>query len=287
MRSGLAAITLHLVLLFATDLDGTLVDREDGIHPRDAAAIAAARARGVVVTIATGRLTSRTHPIAKALGLDTPLVCADGGVLACGATQRVLRRRFVHSEIAEHVLEAFRGAALASCVMTDDVIHVCRTDEVYHGYLRGWSHSITEHHDVRTAVAWSEDPEAAIMLVGIGDAASADAVVEALAPHGPNVDIISFDNSIGARVVRVMARGATKGAALSDLAHELEIDAAHVAVAGDWLNDLSMFAFAGRSFAMPHAPPEVRAAATHALEHDVAREGAFAGALEQWLRDMG
>jgi hypothetical protein len=107
----------------------------------------------------------------------------------------VLRRRFVQSEIAESVLEAFRGAALASCVMTDDVIHVCRSDEVYHRYLRGWSHSITEHHDVRTAVAWSEDPEAAIMLVGIGDAASADAVVEALAPHGPNVDIISFDTA--------------------------------------------------------------------------------------------
>jgi Cof subfamily protein (haloacid dehalogenase superfamily) len=275
------------VLLFATDLDGTLVDREDGIHPRDAAAIAAARARGVIVTIATGRLTSRTHPIAKALRLDTPLVCADGGVLACGATQRVLRRRFVHSEIAEHVLETFRTAALASCVMTDDVIHVCRNDEVYHRYLRGWSHSITLHHDVRSAVTWSDEPEAAIMLVGIGDRATADAVVETLAPHVPKVDIISFDTSTGARVVRVMARGANKGAALSDLANELEIDAAHVAVAGDWLNDLSMFAFAGRSFAMPHAPPEVRAAATHALEHDVARHGAFADALEQWLLEMG
>jgi Cof subfamily protein (haloacid dehalogenase superfamily) len=275
------------VLLFATDLDGTLVDREDGIHPRDAAANAAARARGVVVTIATGRLTSRTHPIAKALGLDTPLVCADGGVLACGATQRVLRRRFVQPEIAEHVLEAFRVAALASCVMTDDVIHVCRNDEVHHRYLRGWSHSLSLHADVRSAVEWSREPEAAIMLVGIGDPASADAVVETLAPYVPKVDVISFDTSTGSRVVRVMARGANKGSALSDLANELEIDAAHVAVAGDWLNDLSMFAFAGRSFAMPHAPPEVRAAATHALEHDVARDGAFADALGEWLREMG
>lgn len=276
-----------MVLLFATDLDGTLVDRQDGIHPRDAAAIASARARGVVVTIATGRLTGRTHPIAKALQLDTPLVCADGGVLACGATERVLRRRFVEGETAESVLETFRSTALASCVMTHDVIHVCRRDEAYHQYLRGWSHSITAHADVRSAVAWREDPEAAIMLVGLGDSASADAAVEALESSVPHVDVVSFDSSAGARVVRVMARGATKGAALSDLANELEIDAANVAVAGDWLNDLSMFAFAGRSFAMPHAPPEVRAAATHALDHDVARDGAFADALEQWLREMG
>jgi Cof subfamily protein (haloacid dehalogenase superfamily) len=275
------------VLLFATDLDGTLVDREDGIHPRDAAAIAAARARGVIVTIATGRLTSRTHPVAKALQLDTPLVCADGGVLACGATERILRRRFVKAEIAEHVLEVFHVAGLASCVMTHDEIHVCQRDEAHHRYLRGWSHTITPHVDVRTAVCWREQPEAAIMVVGMGNPASADAVVEQLAPHAASVDIIAFDAITGARVVRVMARGASKGAALSDLADELEIDASHVAVAGDWLNDLSMFAYAGRSFAMPHAPPEVRAAATHALEHDVTRHGAFADALEQWLREMG
>lgn len=282
-----SALTLRRVLLFATDLDGTLVDRQDGIHPRDAAAIASARERGVVVTIATGRLTGRTHPIARALRLDTPLVCADGGVLACGLTQRILRRRFVHAEIAQQVLDAFQRHGLASSVMTHDVIHVCRDDEVHHHYLRGWSHSITVHADVRGAVVWKTEPEAAIMLVGIGDPESADAVLEALAPFVPKLDVLSFDSDAGMRVLRVMARGASKGAALSDLANELEIDAAHVAVAGDWLNDLSMFEFAGRSFAMPHAPPEVRAAATHALEHDVARHGAFADALEQWLRDMG
>jgi Cof subfamily protein (haloacid dehalogenase superfamily) len=275
------------VLLFATDLDGTLVDRQDGIHPRDAAAIAAARARGVVVTIATGRLTSRTHPIAKALQLDTPLVCADGGVLACGATERILRRRFVNADIAENVLETFHSAGLASCVMTHDEIHVCRRDEAHHPYWRAWSNTITPHADVRSAVAWRKEPEAAIMLAGIGTPSNADAVVEQLAPHASTVDIVAFDTIHGSRVVRVMARGASKGAALSDLADELEIDASHVAVAGDWLNDLSMFAYAGRSFAMPHAPPEVRAAATHALEHDVTRHGAFADALEQWLREMG
>jgi HAD superfamily hydrolase (TIGR01484 family) len=241
----------------------------------------------VVVTIATGRLTSRTHPIAKALQLDTPLVCADGGVLACGATERILRRRFVNADIAENVLETFHSAGLASCVMTHDEIHVCRRDEAHHPYWRAWSNTITPHADVRSAVAWRKEPEAAIMLAGIGTPSNADAVVEQLAPHASTVDIVAFDTIHGARVVRVMARGASKGAALSDLADELEIDASHVAVAGDWLNDLSMFAYAGRSFAMPHAPPEVRAAATHALEHDVTRHGAFADALEEWLREMG
>ena len=81
--------------LFATDLDGTLLVPGDTIHPSDVAAIRRAREQGVMVTLATGRLTSRTHHIARALGLDAPLVCADGGVVACSVTEQVLTRRAV------------------------------------------------------------------------------------------------------------------------------------------------------------------------------------------------
>ena len=272
-------------MLFATDLDGTLVDRQDGIHPRDREAIEAARARGVVVTIATGRLTSRTHSVARALGLETPLVCADGGVLACGATERVLRRRHVPEDLAAQILDTFRLAELASFVMTPAVIHGCQRGQTHHGYMQGWADRFITHADLLGANAWRSDDQGAIMLVGIGEEAAADSVMRGLACHDALIDTVSFPGA-GGRVVRVMVKGASKGAALAELAHELGIDPARVAVAGDWLNDLSMFAFAGRSFAMPHAPPEVRAAATHALEHDVARHGAFADALEAWLREL-
>src|SRR5690349_16230318 len=93
--------------LFAMDLDGTLLDREDGIHPRDAAAIARAREQGVIVTIATGRLTSRTHPTARSLGLTAPLVCADGAVLACGETERVLAQSPLSPALSGEALELF------------------------------------------------------------------------------------------------------------------------------------------------------------------------------------
>ncbi|MBL8739919.1 MAG: HAD hydrolase family protein, partial [Myxococcales bacterium] len=55
-------------MLFATDLDGTLVGRYGRIHERDIEAIKKARAQGVIFTIATGRLTSGTHPVARQLG---------------------------------------------------------------------------------------------------------------------------------------------------------------------------------------------------------------------------
>lgn len=271
--------------LFATDLDGTLVDRQGGMHPRDLAAIAAARAQGVIVTIATGRLTSTTHPVARALRLDTPLVCADGGVLACSSTERVLSRKSVRSDMVEDVLSSLRVASLASFVMTEAEIHGCPLGVSYHGYLRGWSSEITTHADLRLG-HWRDDPGSTIMLVGIGEHAAVEVAVEALNRHEQALDVVTFEGAFG-RVVRVMAKGASKGATLAALAEELGVERENVAVAGDFWNDLSMFEYAGRSFAMPHAPPEVRAAATHALDHDVVVHGSFADALEDWLREPG
>jgi hydroxymethylpyrimidine pyrophosphatase-like HAD family hydrolase len=186
--------------------------------------------------------------------------------------------------VAENVLDVLAAGSLASFVMTEAVIHSCERGEPFHPYMRGWASSITTHSELRGAGAWKSDPHAAVMLLGIGDAATIDAAHAALAPHAESVEAITFDGTAG-RVLRVMAKGASKGAALAELAQQLGIARENVAVAGDFWNDLSMFEYAGRSFAMPHAPDEVRAAATHALDHDVARHGAFADALEQWLDD--
>lgn len=264
--------------LFATDLDGTLVSPGDLIHPRDVAALRSARERGVLVTIATGRLTSRTHPIARRLGFELPLLCADGCVVACGATERILKLRALPTDILAHSLELMAELELASFIFTADRIHSCLRGARFHSYMQGWADSITAHDDVRV----SADPAGSVMLLGIGDQDVVTRAVSALGAHASQIDVTMFESS-GHHVLRIAPTGTSKGAALAALAQELGVKREHVAVAGDWWNDLSMFAYAGRSFAMPHAPEQVRHAATHPLDHDVAQHGAFADALEAWL----
>jgi Cof subfamily protein (haloacid dehalogenase superfamily) len=273
------------VKLFATDLDGTLVAPGDVIHPRDRAAIVRARDLGVLVTIATGRLTNRTHPLARSLGIVLPLVCADGAVVACGATEQILRRHSVPADLIDAVLDRFDHAGLASFVMTDEVIHSCLRGEPYHPYMQGWSETITAHANVRAASAWRSEPHAVVMLLGIGERDAVQPLMQELAAHDARVDISSFETGRGT-VLRVVCKGISKGAALADLARELGVARHDVAVAGDFWNDLSMFEYAGRSFAMPHAPEGVKAAATHALTHDVALHGSFADALDDWLDEL-
>ncbi|MGH3662436.1 MAG: HAD family hydrolase [Micromonosporaceae bacterium] len=81
--------------------------------------------------------------------------------------------------------------------------------------------------------------------------------------------------------VDVSAPGVSKGNGVALLARDLEVEASDVLVIGDGGNDLSMFAWAGRSVAMGQAPPEVQAAAdevTASVEED-----GVALVLEQWL----
>ena len=267
--------------LFVTDLDGTLLAADQSVHPRDRAALARARAAGVLVTIATGRLTGRTHPIARELGFELPLVCADGSVLACGATQRVLRRHALPAPFLEASLDSFARHGVPGFVFTDDRIHACERGRAYQAYLSGWSEQVVICAQLGAAPC---DLGHIVALLAIGPDASIDACERDLRDQHSSADISSFAGA-GGRVLRAVARGASKGAALAELARELGVEPARVAVAGDFWNDLSMFAFAGRSFAMPHAPAEVRAAATHALDHDIARHGAFADALEAWLEE--
>src|SRR4051812_46240828 len=66
--------------LLAIDIDGTLMRTDGTVDTSDRAAISRARELGIRVTLATGRLPGRTLPLARELGLDAPLICADGAI---------------------------------------------------------------------------------------------------------------------------------------------------------------------------------------------------------------
>jgi Cof subfamily protein (haloacid dehalogenase superfamily) len=275
-------------MLFATDLDGTLVGRYGRIHERDIAAIKKARARGVIFTIATGRLTSGTHPVARQLGLDAPLVCADGSITACGKTEELLVRRPIPLADVERILTLFADHGVSMFVFTHDTIHACERGIAHHPYVSGWSPSISTYADVAGSEVWRGSPSGAVMLVGIGDPARIETIAAELAGESSALEALVFgygDHS--SKVVRFIARGVSKGSAVAALAERLGVKREHVAVAGDWHNDVSMFEWAGRSYAMPHSPRELKDRATTTLEHGSYERGGVAEALERWLAELG
>ena len=72
------------IKLIALDLDGTLLTSDKMITVRTKDILARAMARGVTVTIATGRMLCSALHFARLLGSRAPVVCCNGAYVGHG-----------------------------------------------------------------------------------------------------------------------------------------------------------------------------------------------------------
>jgi hypothetical protein len=266
--------------LLAVDMDGTLLRDDKTIAREDVEAIRSAPAHGIAVTIATGRLTTGALPVARELGLSMPLVCADGAVLVDPQLGTLLHRRSILAERAAHAIDTILGHGLAPYVFLADSIHCESSGEQHRAVVETWTPNLFVHGSLTAAVAWRE-PECVAMTVGIGSEEWVLRASERLRDaHLGELDTVHF-SLFGTPVwaVRSLPGGCDKGQMLAELARRLGMPRSRVAAVGDWLNDLGMFGFAGRSFAMGHAPSSVQRAATDVLRSTSRAGGGVAEAI--------
>ncbi len=268
--------------LLALDLDGTLLKRDHTIHPNDVAAVRRARDAGVYVTLATGRLVGGTIAHARTLELDGAMVCGDGATIASCVTGEVLDSRTVDEEHAEGLVTTLREYGLVPFVFSHGEIHAEESARDYDGWVRIWSDHIHYHPALNETDAWRGKATVA-MTLGLGnDEAVTAAFDEVDRRWGAHVLNTRF--GFGERhMLRSFHPDNSKGTALARLADRLGIPSEDCVVVGDWYNDLSMFAWARRSFAMGGAPAEVASAATDRLETQAGEGGGVAEAIDRLL----
>jgi Cof subfamily protein (haloacid dehalogenase superfamily) len=271
--------TMHPRLL-CLDLDGTLLQSDGSIAASDRAALDRARREGVLVTIGTGRLVSGALPTARALGIEVPIICADGGVIADVTSGAALECTPMTPDTAAACLSTMLEHELLPLLFFPDVIHGHAACRDLAPYFSSWSPAVA-FHDQPAATAPLDE---VVLALALGAQRAVEAARDALArDHHEVLEVAGFPFGAERFAVRVQPRGCSKGAALARLAAQLGIARADVAAVGDWLNDISMLSWAGRSFAMGHAPEIVRATATDTLSSTAATGGGVAEAIEFWL----
>jgi hydroxymethylpyrimidine pyrophosphatase-like HAD family hydrolase len=271
--------------LLAVDVDGTLLRRDGGIHPDDAAAIARLRAGGVPVTIVTGRLYSGTRPVAERLALSGPIACVDGSHIVDLRDDRALVVHTIAGAPAAALRDIVVRHRIASFLFAQDSIVHDAEGEAFAGYVRTWSPSVAVVARVADHPYWDHE-EGLLALVGIGGEGDVRAAAEELAARLDHAArVVTFPVARGERhgmhAMVVRAAGPTKGTAIAWLAAHHGCTVAEVVAVGDWINDVPMFTAAGRSFAMGQAPPHVKAMATDHLEADSFDGGGIAEAIRR------
>jgi hydroxymethylpyrimidine pyrophosphatase-like HAD family hydrolase len=146
-----------------------------------------------------------------------------------------------------------------------------------------WSARMVRHGRVAEHPHWDHPrgvsavvcvgPEEAVREAAAQVEASGEAFVAAFPVRRAEVE------PVWGMVVR--AAGHDKGTALRWLAAHYGCRLEEVAAVGDWLNDVPMFAAAGRSFAMGQAPDVVKSVASEVLTATSATGGGVAEALRR------
>ena len=240
--------------------------------------------RGVVVSLCTGRMYSGTRPVAEQLGLRTPVVCVDGCHVVQTNTHESLLRLPIPREAKAAMHALLHATDLAVFAFSGDIIVYDARGRVYVEYLSTWSTQMCKVTDIYEPSSWDRFDELTALVV-IGSKASTESIVESV--RGTCDEAIQLAHFPLLRghlankwVILVRRAGVNKGTAVTWLAERFGIPMKDVIAVGDWVNDIPMFAVAGRSFVMGQSPPEVKAAANHELRATVHTGGAIAEAAE-------
>lgn len=246
--------------LLATDLDGTLVFRH-GADRDDARALATWRAGGDLLALATGRSVGLVRRAVDAVTASTGVtlgydyvVCASGTTVLDGAG-RVLRTRALEpgqvAAVAELVMGRGDTALFASTLDRDLVLHdptgFGDDPRVYADHFSAATLAVALEASVVALPVYVPDPALADAL-----AARIEAELGLAAPRSTNfIDVVAPGESKGVGLRRLIEYLSGRGTPVSET----------IALGDSW-NDLPLFEACDRSFAMAHAPRQVRQGAT-------------------------
>lgn len=136
--------------MVALDIDGTLLDSEGQLPEANAAAIATAKARGVVVILVTARQRQLVTPLARALDLIGPLVLHNGAVVWLPDQDRELLRLTIDLEHARAIAAYADERAYELITTIDEETFVrCRPGKKS-GRIREGLHALPTNLEIMT-----------------------------------------------------------------------------------------------------------------------------------------
>ena len=262
------------IRLVALDLDGTLIGDDLIIRPRVAAAIAAAQAKGVAITLVTSRMFAAARPFAQRLGITGPIVCYQGAAIFEAGTGATLRETPVRADVTRDVLAwAHEHGVHAQCY-ADDRLYVDEINQFSRRYTALARVEPVLVPSLRDAFA----QRPTIKIVMVDDPAPTDQHLAAM--HALLGDRAYLTRS-NPDFVEVLDPAVNKGEALAFIAQRDGVQMDATLAVGDAWNDVPLLDAAAIGVAMGSGPPELFAAAD-AVVGDVAHDG-VAEAIERYV----
>jgi Cof subfamily protein (haloacid dehalogenase superfamily) len=223
------------------------------LRPRTQAALAATREAGVHVVLVTGRMFRAARPYALQAGLDDPVVCYQGAVVAEPGSGRWLRHVPIPLELARETIAAINDEGFGLNCYVDDELYVAEVTPEARRYA-DFQH--LELHPVGDLRAWLEKPPT--KLVVIDDPDVLDGLKQKMSERFDGRLYISKSLPY---FLEFASPAVTKAAGLDFLAAQLGFTQGGTVAFGDGENDIELVEWAGYGVAVDNAHERVKAVA--------------------------
>jgi hypothetical protein len=220
------------------------------LRPRTRAAIGAARAAGLRVLVVTGRMFRSVRPYVQEAGIDDPVICYQGAVVADPTTGEFLRHVPIPlPEAREAIAEIDRRGFPLNCYV-DDELYVARMTPETERYARFQNLTV---HEVGPLLDWLEQEPTKLVVVND--------------PHVLDELETELKDTFDGRLyiskslpyfLELASPAVTKGSGLAFLSARLGFTPQQTIAFGDGENDVEMLEWAGYGVAMANGHERVK-----------------------------
>jgi Cof subfamily protein (haloacid dehalogenase superfamily) len=220
---------------------------------RTRAALAAARATGLHVIIATGRMFRSVRPYLAQANLTEPVVCYQGAVVADPVTGRFLLHEPIPLELAREAIASVEEEGFPVNCYVDDELYVARATPESDRYA---SFQHIPVHEVDDLLAWLEQPPT--KLVAIGDPEALDGLEQRMKERFAGRLYVAKSLPY---FLEFASPAVNKASGFAFVAEHLGFGPAGTIAFGDGENDVELLEWAGYAVAVANAHERVLAVA--------------------------
>lgn len=264
--------------LIVTDMDGTLLNRNQELSDRNREAIDFAIENGVQVALASGRMYDSAKQHIDYLNMDIPIVACNGAIIK-SSNGKVIYSNKIDTELAIRAAEVLDKYNVYYQLQHEKLLFCKESkdkDSIYY--------KINEFMKTQTSVIIEDDLKESIKnndilkftIIEEDDFSILPKISEELKKINGLKITSSWENNI-----EIMSEGVDKGEALRMLCDYLNIDKEEVIAFGDNYNDIEMLQYAGVGVAMDNSNDDIKEIADYVTETN--EESGFANAIFKFV----
>ena len=270
------------------DMDGTLLNRRKRISKINKKTIKEAHDRGVEIVVTTGRLYNNAAYFSKILGVNSPVIAANGAIVIDQKTNEIIYEQEIPTDTCIKVLEILQKNKVYFHFNTTSTIYCNNFLSKLATRIYMSKHVNFENMEVSYKVIKKNTNWLNIFKIEEGRIAKCIAVSpykEKIISTRKELDSLGLVKTFasGKHSIEINFNKVSKANAIKALLEKYGIDRSELMCIGDSENDISMIEFSGLGIAMGNAIDSLKKVADYIT--DTNNNDGVAKAIQKFILD--